>query len=287
MTTKDIVYRLIEMGVNAYLTNHNGYAVVNLDPQISSLGNAEIAFWLEELGKLKIVGDVQPTFEGGSTGFAFKISKEVVDIYEDKSELSKKVASLFKNETTKILFLSANPSNLSRIQTDREHRIIKAEMERGSHRDFYEFLPPQFAVTTTELIRALNDKPNIIHFAGHGEQKGILITKDSNETQLVPIPALKRLFSSLKDITKIILLNSCYSAEQAKVISEYGMFVIGMNLPVGDEAAISFSKGLYNGLGEGKSFETSFNDAMIVVEIENPNYSGVIEVWKNNEKLNL
>ncbi len=185
------------------------------------------------------------------------------------------------NEITKILFLSANPTDQARIQTDKEHRMIKAEMERGRHRDFFEFLPSQFAVTITELLRAMNDKPNIVHFSGHGKAKGISISTDNNKTQSVPIRALKRLFTPLKGITKIALLNSCYSAEQAKIISEYGMFVIGMNLPVGDHAAISFAKGLYNGLGEGKTIEAAYNDAMIVLETENPHYAEAVEVWKN------
>lgn len=287
MNDKEIVYKLIEIGVKPFLEDNKRYAIAHSDPQIRSLGNAAIASWLEKLGKLRIVGDVQPTFEGGMLGFAYQITQEIVDLYENKHELAMRIAPLLENETTKILFLSANPSDQARIQTDKEHRIIKSEMERGRHRDFFEFLPSQFAVTITELLRAMNDKPNIVHFSGHGETKSILITTDNNKTQIVPIRALKRLFTPLKDITKIVLLNSCYSAEQAKIISEYGMFVIGMNLPVGDEAAISFAKGLYNGLGEGKTIEAAYNDAMIVLETENPDYAEVVEVWKNGKKLNL
>lgn len=288
MKDEEIVYKLIEIGVKAFLKDKKKYAIAHSDPQIRSLGNAVIAFWLEELGKLRIVGDVQPTFDGGM-GFAYQITQEIVDLYENKYELATRIAPLLKNttETTKILFLSANPSDQARIQTDKEHRIIKSEMERGRHRNFFEFLPSQFAVTITELLRALNDKPNIIHFSGHGETRGILVTTEDNKTQLVPARALKRLFTPLKDVTKIVLLNSCYSAEQAQIISEYGMFVIGMNLPVEDAAAISFAKGLYNGLGEGKAIEAAYNDAMIVLEVENPDYAEIIEVWKNGTKLDL
>jgi len=284
-----IVYKLIEIGVKAFLKDTKKYAIAHSDPQIRSLGNAVIAFWLEELGKSRIVGDVQPTFEGGM-GFSYQITQEIVDLYENKYELAARIAPVLKkatNETIRILFLSANPSDQARIQTDKEHRIIKSEMERGRHRDSFEFLPPQFAVTITELLRAMNGKPNIIHFSGHGETKGILIATENNKTQLVPVRALKRLFTPLKDITKIVLLNSCYSAEQAQIISEYGMFVIGMNLSVEDEVAISFAKGLYNGLGEGKTIEAAYNDAMIVLEVENPDYAEIVEVWENGKKLDI
>lgn len=186
----------------------------------------------------------------------------------------------------KILFLAANPSGETRIETDREHRIIKAEMERGSHRDTFEFLPPQFAVTITELLRAMNDKPNFVHFSGHGLSDGIIITKGDNTNQLVPNSTLKRLFRTHKNNVKLVLLNCCYSATQAKVISATtGEYVIGHNLPIGDNSAISFATGLYNGLSEGKSIEDAYNDAMIVLETENGQDAELVEIWKNGEKL--
>ncbi len=190
-------------------------------------------------------------------------------------------------QVSKILFLAANPHDSSRLQVDQEHRILKEQLRQGGQRDRFEFLPPQYAVTVSELLRAMNDKPNIVHFSGHGQMEGIAIATDNNQTQLLPIPALKRLFKTLKGVTEIVVLNACYSANQAKMISEFGMYVIGNNLPITDKGAISFSKGFYNGLGEGKNLEEAFNDAMIVVLAENPNAADVIEVWKDGKKLDL
>jgi hypothetical protein len=185
----------------------------------------------------------------------------------------------------KILFLAANPSNEARLQTDKEHRIIKDQMRGGKHRDRYEFLPPQFALTMQELIRAMNDKPNIVHFSGHGLTEGIAITNANNEMQLLQNQALKLLFKPHKDNVSLVLLNSCYSVAQAKIISQIGCYVIGNNKPVGDEAAISFAAGLYNGLGEGKSIEEAYNDGLLMLIAENPDYFDVIEIWQNGEKL--
>ena len=209
------------------------------------------------------------------------------------AKISKEGDTMMKTESKqvlgkqKILFLAANPSNESKLQTDREYRIIKAEIKRGTHRDAFEFLQPQIAVTVTELLRALNEKPQIIHFSGHGDTAGIVITNDNNQSLLLPLPAMERLFKPLKEIARIVVLNSCYSAIQAKTISEYGMYVIGNNSPIGDKAAIDFAKGLYNGLSEGKQFESAFNDAMAVVLAESPKYSNVIEVWRHGVKLTL
>lgn len=215
-------------------------------------------------------------------------------------------------DKTKILFLAANPTNASRIQTDKEYQLICAELERGRGRDRFEFLSPRFAVTVTELVRAMNDKPNIVHFSGHGSagpgtvpvagdhralgieeashfapESGIIITNDDNLAQPMPIQALQRLFKPLKGITSIVILNACYSAAQAETLSKFGMYVVGNNLPISDPAAISFSQGFYNGLGEGKDFENAFNDAMTVVLTKNPGAASVIEVWKDGIKLDL
>ncbi|MCB9267770.1 MAG: leucine-rich repeat domain-containing protein [Lewinellaceae bacterium] len=192
-----------------------------------------------------------------------------------------------KEGPARILFVAANPTDQARIQTDREHRRLVAELERGRSSDRFTFLRPQIAVTINELVRAMNDKPHLIHFSGHGFKDGIIITTEDNKSQAMPIRALMRLFRPLHNTTEIVILNACYSAEQAKVISEYGIFVVGNNLPITDPAAISFSEGFYNGLGEGKSFEEAFNDAMIVVETNNPEAADIIEVWRDGKKLNL
>ena len=190
------------------------------------------------------------------------------------------------NNKLKILFVAANPSNESRVQTDKEHRIIKSEMERGSQREKFEFLAPQFAVTIGDLIRAINDNPNVIHFSGHGINEGIIITNENNESQILSLKTMNRLFKYNKS-TKYIILNSCYSAVQAKELSQFGMYVVGNNYAVEDNAAVSFSKGFYNGLGEGKKFIAAVNDGLIVVETECPNVLETIEVWKDGKKIEI
>jgi hypothetical protein len=56
---------------------------------------------------------------------------------------------------------------------------------------------------------------------------------------------------------------------------------------VHDTAAISFAKGFYNGLGEGKSVEDAYNDAMIVLLTEIGDTDNKVEVWKDGELLEL
>ena len=117
--------------------------------------------------------------------------------------------------------------------------------------------------------------------------EGILITNNANTSVVIPTNALKRLFKRIKNTAELVLLNSCYSAEQAKTISELGVYVIGNNAPIGDDAAIAFAKGLYTGLSEDKAFEEAFDFAMFNLETVGAAYANVIEVWKDGEQLNL
>ncbi len=187
----------------------------------------------------------------------------------------------------KFLFLAANPTNESRMQTDREYRIIKAELERGRASHSFDFLIPQFSLTMEELLRAMTDKPEIIHFAGHGTSRGIVMVNNENEAKLISTAILQRLFRRLKGHTQAVLLNACNSSTQAKIISQFGMYVIGNNVPVDDNAAVQFAKGFYLGLSDGKTIEEAFDDAMIFLMSINPNHVALVEVWKDGKRLDL
>ena len=193
-----------------------------------------------------------------------------------------------ESSTKKILFLAANPSDQSQIKTNPEHREIKAQLERGLHSHKFEFLPSQFALTLDELQRAfVRDVPNIIHFSGHGEQEGILIEDDHGKSKLLKTNVLKLLFKPFSGKVDIVILNSCYSSEQAEEISKIGAYVLGNKLPVKDTAAASFAVGFYLGLGEGKDFFGALHNGMIRLADQHEGDENVIEVWKDGEKIDV
>ncbi len=187
----------------------------------------------------------------------------------------------------KILFLSANPTDADRLQIDREYSRIQKRLESSSQRDTFELLNPRLSVTIQDLIKAMNQEPEIVHFSGHGEEVGILIANDQNEAQLMPVRVIKRLFRQHQEHTRLVILNACYSAEQAKAISIFGIHVIGMNQVADDNATIDFAEGLYNGLGEGKTVELAFDDAMMIVDTNYPHAALHPEIWHEGKQLEL
>ncbi len=73
---------------------------------------------------------------------------------------------------TKILILSANPKDTSRLRLDEEVREIEEGLLRSKHRDRFQ-IQARLAVRMIDIRRALLDyEPKIVHFSGHGIKKG-------------------------------------------------------------------------------------------------------------------
>lgn len=187
----------------------------------------------------------------------------------------------------RILFLAANPQQTTRIRTDEEHRILKAEFERGAEaRSHYEFLPSQFALTLGELTRALDAEPHIIHFAGHGQAEGIIITDGQGQAQMLPEPALKRICKrKLTGKAEVVILSACFSTLQAELISAFDIHVIGTNSAVLDDAALVFSRGFYNALGRNRSWQECYDDGMLEVETHHADQAQYFEAWYQGKRL--
>jgi hypothetical protein len=161
---------------------------------------------------------------------------------------------------TRILFLAANPSDTSNRRLGQEIRAIDEKIGRSEFRDRFD-IEKHWAVRISELQGfLLRHKPDIVHFSGHGSRSsGIILQNESDRSHPVPIAALGRLFSILKDNIRCVVLNSCYTEEQAEAIANHIECVVGMSKAITDSAAISFAASFYQALGFGRSVKTAFD----------------------------
>ncbi|MDJ0619174.1 MAG: AAA-like domain-containing protein [Calothrix sp. MO_192.B10] len=168
----------------------------------------------------------------------------------------------------KILLLSANPTNTSKLRLDEEVREIEAGLKRAKRREEFEIIS-KLAVRVDDLRRALLDyEPQIVHFSGHGlGSQGLALENNSGQMQLVSASALARLFKLFPQI-ECVLLNACYSEVQAEAIHQYIDYVIGMNKAIGDKAAIKFAVGFYDALGAGRNIEDGFEFGCTSIDLE-------------------
>jgi internalin A len=248
-----------------------------------------------ELEELMGMGDVNKSCTKGKQRIPIKELIDATFSSDEFNEDGKRITPVppdtpvpFVSLKRKILFLSANPSDQKvRPQVDKEFKSIKDELQSSDHWEAFELLPPELGVTDKNLLKSMNQKPEIVHFAGHGELEGIVITDHENRSVLMPEKALNRLFKQHKDSIRLVILSACYSSEQAQTISAIGFYVIGMNSAFKDVAALSFSTGLYIGLGAGKEIESAYDDAMFMLESNFPGDAEKPEIWKDGKILNL
>jgi hypothetical protein len=189
---------------------------------------------------------------------------------------------LSENSNHKILFLSSNPINATRLRSDKELSEIEAGLQMSKNRDSITLIS-QFAVTPAILQQTILDKnPTIIHFSGHGTNKGIILEDQLGNHQLVTESSLENLFSLFSDTIKCVVLNSCYSKSQAEAISKHIPYVIGMNTAIPDKTSIAFSIGFYRALGAGKSIDFAYNFGVNNIQLEGMEGDNTPVILKKN-----
>jgi DNA-binding response OmpR family regulator len=173
-------------------------------------------------------------------------------------------------DLVRILFLAANPLDNTRLRLDEEIRAVDSALLQTEFRDRFD-IRQHWAVRVTDLqSHLLRHKPNIVHFSGHGGHTCEIILEDgSGNSRPVSIRALSNLFSVLKDNIRCVILNACYSEQQALAISKHIDCVIGMSKAIGDSSAISFAASFYQGLGYGRDVKTAFDLGCAQIDLEN------------------
>lgn len=167
----------------------------------------------------------------------------------------------------KVLFLAANP--FKDLNLDVEVRSIAEKIRASEYRDCLQLIPA-LAVRPDDLLQLLNEhKPHIVHFSGHGSVSGEIILADNNGLpKVVSIKAIKALMTTLKDNIQLVILNACYSKEQAAAITEVINCAIGMNAAIDDPAAIIFAASFYRAVGFARSAKEAFDQGLAALALE-------------------
>ena len=167
----------------------------------------------------------------------------------------------------KILILASNPRK--DLNLDREIRDLKEVIKKSHNRLEFE-VEDALAVRVGDLQELLfSHRPQIVHFCGHGSgQQGLVFEGSDGGEQWVRAEALSDLFRLFAENVGCVLLNACYSEEQANAIVNHIDYVIGMNQEIRDDAAIAFSKGFYRALGYECSIEQAYEFGRNAIQLE-------------------
>lgn len=158
-----------------------------------------------------------------------------------------------------ILCLNSDPSNARRLAVGRVVAAIDQSLERSRHRDRFN-LEQAFAVTPDDLIKKLlRHRPTIVQFIGHGAEDGrIVLENESGKAFPVEASALARVFAALRQHpVRCVILDACYSINQAEAIAAHVDCVIGINYVVIDKTSAIYSSAIYTALADGQSLATA------------------------------
>lgn len=198
--------------------------------------------------------DVQKVLEGF-------ITEAENEAYEELNKMNDNIPK----ET--VLFVSANPTNTVRIQIDKVKKVIQSTFDHLGNRKFE--LRDSPAATVSDLHNELlKYKSKVVHLAMHGNiAGGIAFEKDNNDPSFRNVDSFAEIFEGIG--TQLVILQSCYSAEEAEYLLRYVDFVIGMSDVIKDEHATAFAEGFYQGYLNGLSFKESFYAGKKRIRIHN------------------
>jgi hypothetical protein len=170
-----------------------------------------------------------------------------------------------------ILFVGANPVDGARLRLDEEVREIDSALRQGSLRDRFD-LKQHHAVRMLDLQQALLlYHPQILHFSGHGSSAhAIYLESDSAASLPVTGSVLAKLLALFSKHLRCVVLNACYSEDQAQAVAQYVECVVGMTTAVGDQSAIRFAAAFYQALAYGTDVQTAFDLGCVHIQPSSP-----------------
>lgn len=159
----------------------------------------------------------------------------------------------------KVLIIATNANINSELELGKEIREIKNALYSSPCRELYSVSDICSARPMDIRRTILRERPEYIHVCGHSaKDEGVIIQDYADNEQFLDSSTLKEFFGLFSDSIHCILLNTCYSSEIAKNISEEINYAIGMKNKIRDEDAIEFALAFYDGIFSGENIEISF-----------------------------
>lgn len=173
-----------------------------------------------------------------------------------------------EQQRIRILFFAANPLGPAQLNLGREVREIEGALARARLRDRFELIQAHATRPKDFLRRILEEKPEFVHFSGHGTDEGLYMLDDEDQPVLLPTKTLADVFKLFSQVVGCVLLNACFSATQARQIREYVPHVIGTSQKLEDTHAIEFAALFYTAIGEGQDIAFAFEFARLGLDLE-------------------
>lgn len=173
--------------------------------------------------------------------------------------------------SVRVLCLFADPVRGSKARLDQEIRLLQEIEERGGIT-----VRARHAVQVTDIIHAISrEKPQIIHFAGHGGQNGLLLFEQDGIPTALEAKQLAVAVEAATGTLDCVVLNSCYTAGNAGAFRGATRSVAGSVTAIEDRCALAFTRGFYNGIATGSAPPDAFAMGCAEMRLERCDTSGM------------
>ena len=137
-------------------------------------------------------------------------------------------------------------------------------MTRGRFARAFDFAPAEFSASINDVVACRNHRPAIVHFAGHGKDRRLVLVRDRDVlADLVPLDLgqVEILFRSFDPRVRLVVFNCCWSLGTARHPTASGMvdMAVGVEGLIADEDAVRFAEEFYRQLADGESVRRALN----------------------------
>jgi hypothetical protein len=174
-----------------------------------------------------------------------------------------------EKQVLKVLLVFAVPANLQRLSLGDEDRAIHEAWRLGRKRDSIE-IKSLHAATIDDLRRALLDKPDIVHIAGHGTPGGAMLNDEGGLSRILPLKAMEALFEDRNDEIRSVVLNYCHSLPQGHLLARHVPYTIVIDGQLYDHTALEFARGFYDDICTGEDIVHAYAEGRRTVHVKYP-----------------
>lgn len=169
----------------------------------------------------------------------------------------------------KVLLLSASPVDQESLRLDAEARDLREQLQLVKNPKVKINVENRWAVKVTQIqSEILNERPEVLHFSGHGDRNYLCFEDASGATVPVSAGAIAELVG-LCDSIGCLVLSACYSSDIADRAVDKVDAVVGCKGAVADHAAVAFARAFYRALAHGKPYEAAYKLAKNEVRLTN------------------
>lgn len=178
-----------------------------------------------------------------------------------------------------VVFLGASPDALKPLKIAVEARRVNAAIDPQGARDFWKVVENTAVDIDACRKLLLEERPNIVHFAGHASSAGLEVEGDGFGGATLPGHALASLFGVSMTPVDLVVLNACETRDVCQQIARAGVpAVLGTRLRIRDDMAIHFAEGFYSGLATIPMLDEALRAGIANAELKGAAAGAVQEV---------